>query len=92
MFFKGLIKYVDDTWPGGLSGLGDWIGRERPTFITFNHNHVPKWMRRTINDHYVRAGSAPKWIWYVDRSVGHSLAKKFRQGDQHRWAVRRGDA
>ncbi|MEP6665783.1 MAG: hypothetical protein ABJA81_04985 [Nocardioidaceae bacterium] len=69
MFTLGLNRYVDDTWPGGLTGFGNWVGREQPTLITLG-GEVPPWLADTISTKYRRVGAAPGWTWYVSRSVG----------------------
>ena len=83
MFFKGLNEYVNDTWPGGLAGLGDWVAEERPTLIAVNSAMPPAWLRPTLDRFYVPAGVEPHLHWYVDRSVGRSTVLKLRH-DQAR--------
>jgi hypothetical protein len=68
VFAGGLADYVDDTWPGGIRGFGDRIGREQPTVIAIGGNWPP-WLAETIKTGYRRAGKAPGWFWYVNRSV-----------------------
>jgi hypothetical protein len=69
LFGDGLNRYVDDTWPGGLRGFGEWVGREEPTIISLNRRAFPDWLRPTIEREYRWAGAAPGWTWYVHRSV-----------------------
>jgi hypothetical protein len=71
-FARGLDRYVDDTWPGGLEGFGEWVGRQEPTIITFGLP-VPRWLRTTIKSEYVHAGRGRGWTWYVHRSVASDL-------------------
>ena len=73
MFSRGLDQYVDDTWPGGLRGFGEWIGLQEPTIIAFNRGRVPWWLRPTLKGEYRRAGRGPGWIWFVHRSVASDL-------------------
>ncbi|MDN5854286.1 MAG: hypothetical protein L0K86_15825, partial [Actinomycetia bacterium] len=91
MFFVGLNEYVDRTWPGGLAGLAESIGQERPTLITFGGTPPPRWIRGIIDRYYVRAGAAPDLVWYVDRSVGHDMAEKLREQDRRLREASRGD-
>jgi Dolichyl-phosphate-mannose-protein mannosyltransferase len=69
MFVDGLDRYVDDTWPGGLVGFADWVGRQDATVIAIGRHGVPTWLRPTIRAEYRRVGRAIGWTWYVDRSV-----------------------
>ncbi len=89
MFFPGLNEYVDHTWPGGLAGLADWIGDDRPTLIAFHGAPPPRWIEGTVDRYYVRAGAAPDMVWYVDRSVGRSMVEKLRRQDQRLRAASR---
>ncbi|UYM06527.1 ArnT family glycosyltransferase [Solicola gregarius] len=84
MFFTGLNEYVDETWPGGLEGLGEWVAEERPTLIAVGGSLVPDWLAETLERDYTKVGSAPGWVWYADRSIGHRLVKKVRHaGNRH---------
>lgn len=78
MFVPGLDEYVDETWPGGVDGLDEWVSEERPTLITVGHGGIPDWLADTIERDYTKVGSAPGWVWYADRSLGHSVVKKVR--------------
>lgn len=68
-FSSGMQRHLDDTWPGGLEGFGEWIGREQPTMITMQGN-VRSWMAEMIETDYQRVGRAPGWVWYARRSLG----------------------
>ena len=72
-FARGLDQYVDDTWPGGLKGFGEWVGRQEATIIAFGGGRVPSWLRPTINGEYRRVGRAPGWTWFVHRSVASEV-------------------
>jgi Dolichyl-phosphate-mannose-protein mannosyltransferase len=79
MFLTGLEDYVDDTWPGGLEGLADWIGDEKPTFIAVDHPEWYSWLRPTLEEEYVDVGTTPgDFTWYVHRSVGDETIDKMR--------------
>jgi hypothetical protein len=72
-FARGLDRYVDDTWPGGLRGFGEWVGRQEPTIIAFEGGGVPTWLRPTLHGEYRRVGRAPGWTWFVHRSVASGV-------------------
>jgi Dolichyl-phosphate-mannose-protein mannosyltransferase len=79
MFLAGLNEYVDDTWPGGLDGLADWIGDEEPTFIAVDHPGWYSWLRPTLEEEYVDVGTTPgDFTWYVHRSVGAGTIEELR--------------
>ena len=80
-FTSGMDDYVDDTWPGGLRGFGEWIGREQPTMITLRGEVTP-WLAETIETEYRRVGGAPGWVWYVHRSVGPDVLSALRSDDK----------
>jgi 4-amino-4-deoxy-L-arabinose transferase-like glycosyltransferase len=69
VFVDGLDQYISDTWPGGLRGFAEWVGREQPTIVSMNSNLVPLWLRGTIEREYRWAGHVG-WTWFVHRSVG----------------------
>ncbi len=71
-FVRGLDQYVDDTWPGGLEGFGEWVGRQEPTIIALSRQ-VPEWLRPTIKKDYLNAGRGPSWTWYLHRSAVSDL-------------------
>jgi hypothetical protein len=79
MFLAGLDEYVDDTWPGGLEGLAEWIGEEDPTFITVDHPGWYDWLGPTLDAEYVDVGTSPgDFHWYVHRSVGTGTIERLR--------------
>jgi Dolichyl-phosphate-mannose-protein mannosyltransferase len=79
MFLAGLNEYVDDTWPGGLDGLAEWIGDEEPTFITVDHPTWYSWLTPTLEKEYVAVGTSPgDFTWYVNRSVGARTIEELR--------------
>lgn len=79
MFLTGLEEYVDDTWPGGLEGLAEWVGEEKPTFITVDHPEWYSWLRPTLDEQYVDVGTSPgDFHWYVHRSVGQDTIDELR--------------
>ena len=79
MFLTGLEEYVDDTWPGGLEGLADWVRDEQPTFITMDHPGWYTWLAPTLDKEYVEVGTTPgDFTWYVHRSVGEETIDELR--------------
>jgi len=72
-FGRGLGNYVDDTWPGGLAGFADWVRQERPTVISIRSARSHPWLRETLDAEYRRRGRAPKWVWFVHRSVAPNV-------------------
>ena len=79
MFIGGLAEYVDDTWPGGLSGLADDIAADRPTIITMDHPSWYDFVLPVIDRHYERLGSTYLMTWYVDRSIGEERIDRLRE-------------
>jgi hypothetical protein len=69
MFGAGFDDYVDETYPGGLKGFGEGIGRESPTVLAVQ-GRVPPWLSETVAIQYQRVGAALGWGWYVNVSVG----------------------
>jgi hypothetical protein len=70
MFKRGLEKYVDDTWPGGLQGYARYIKRTQPPIISLAGRRVPGWLWRTLRTEYRAAGKAPGWFWWVHDPSG----------------------
>jgi 4-amino-4-deoxy-L-arabinose transferase-like glycosyltransferase len=81
MFTLGLQNYVDDTWPGGLRGYGEWIGRQHPTVIAVDKRAIPNWLEPTIAAQYRKVGGAPRITWYVNRSVGDGVRARLHTPD-----------
>ncbi len=69
MFTNGLDDYIDDTFPGGIAGFSEWIGREEPTILARSGQNPPPWLVGTLESEYQRVGTAPGWVWYVHESV-----------------------
>ncbi len=79
MFLAGLDEYVDDTWPGGLDGLAEWIGDEEPTFVTVDHPTWYSWLTPALDEEYVEVGTTPgDFTWYVHRSVGEETIDELK--------------
>ena len=87
MFGAGFDDYVDDTYPGGLEGYGEWIGRESPTVLAV-YGGVPPWLQETIATQYERVGATAAWTWYINLSVGPDAIATLQKNLKHR----RGDS
>jgi hypothetical protein len=74
-----LGRYLEDTWPDGRKGYGEWVGRAEPTILAVRQGWVPWWLSRTMRTEYRRVGHAPGWDWYVHRSVGRAEISELRQ-------------
>jgi hypothetical protein len=72
-FKRGLEEYVEDTWPGGLIGFAQWVGREQPTIISLGSGPKPAWVLPLLRSEYRRVGRAPGWRWFVHRSVASNV-------------------
>lgn len=77
-FSRGLENYVDDTWPGGLAGFANWVRQERPTVISMGSARKHPWLRETLDAEYRWKGRAPKWVWFVHRSVASDVTRARR--------------
>ena len=78
-FSSGLNHYVDDHYPGGLRGYGDFVARDKPTLIAIGIKHgTPAWLQPTITSEYERVGQAPLWTWYALRSLGPDVLAALR--------------
>lgn len=78
-YVLALGLYLDETWPGGLEGYGEWVGREEPTILAVRQGWVPSWLSHTMQAEYRRVGRAPGWVWHVHRSVGRARIAELRQ-------------
>jgi hypothetical protein len=78
-FSSGLNHYVDDHYPGGLRGYGDFVARDQPTLIAIGIKHgTPPWLQPTITSEYEQVGKAPLWTWYALRSLGPDVLAALR--------------
>jgi hypothetical protein len=78
-FSSGMQHYVNDHYPGGLSGYAQFVARDKPTLIAVGTKHgIPKWLRSTITADYERVGHAPHWTWYALRSLGSDVLSALR--------------
>jgi hypothetical protein len=69
LFGAGLLRYLDDTWPGGADGFGRWVTDEvRPELIAMGRQRG-LWLRPHLSDSYARVGRGPTWVWYLRSDV-----------------------
>ncbi len=72
-FGKGLGAYLDETLPGGLTGLAADVGRRRPDVIVVEKYRGPgfAWLRPVLRQHHVLlGGDETSFFWFADRSLG----------------------
>ena len=74
LFGNGLVRYVEDTWPGGIEGYGDWIGRRSPTVIAVGYTAgtpcCPVWLEDVLKQRYQRVGAtAGPFKWFISKRV-----------------------
>lgn len=78
LFGNGLIDYVDDTWPGGRYGYGQWVGRRAPTAIALGSGSNPAWLEPVLAADYERMAGPPGWTWYIRTDVGEDALGTLR--------------
>jgi hypothetical protein len=78
MFRGGLQDYMDDTWPGGLTGFKQDLVGEHPDLIAVGETVSDRW-RASIEPDYVYVGSAPIWGWYARASLGPETIAALRR-------------
>lgn len=79
LFGNGLIDYVDETWPGGSPGYGQWVVDREAALIAYGGRlPLPKWLGPAMSGSYVRVGSSPGWGWYARRTLGRESLDKLR--------------
>ena len=74
LFGHGLADYVDDTWPGGIEGYGNWIGRRSPTVIAVGYTRsdpcCPDWLDEVLKENFQRVGAtAGPFGWFINKRV-----------------------
>jgi 4-amino-4-deoxy-L-arabinose transferase-like glycosyltransferase len=71
---RGLRPYLEDTWPGGVSGFVDDFIRDPPEAIALDRTAWQlKELRTWLSRHYVQRGQAPRWTWYVHESIADDV-------------------
>jgi hypothetical protein len=71
---RGLRPYLDDTWPGGLSGFVADFTRDPPEAIALDRTawliqELRWWLKRN----YLERGEAPGWQWLVHKSIAEEV-------------------
>jgi hypothetical protein len=81
MFALGLDDYVDDVLPGGLSGIGEALRRDRPTLLVVQQGFAPPWLRPARNEGYtlVGADNAGGYDFFVLDDLGPAVIERARQ-------------
>ena len=80
LFGKGLNRYLQDTWPGGLRGYGRWIDRRAPELLLLGQGRTPRWIQGVLDTSYVHVGhSRGKIRWYVRRAVPQDRREAIRE-------------
>ncbi len=78
IFDFGMDDYVDDTYPGGLTGLGEDIEQMAPTVIARGTTEPP-WLMPVLAADYVPFGTTPGFTWYIHSSVDAETQSQLRQ-------------
>jgi hypothetical protein len=78
MFRNGLQDYMEDTWPGGLTGFKQDLVAQHPDLIAVGETVSHSW-RASIEPDYVYVGSAPVWGWYARASLGEAKIAALRK-------------
>jgi len=69
VFSGGLTAYLQDTWPGGTHGYGEWVAAQAPTVIALGNAGAPGWLDPVLAESYHRLGRSNGWTWAVSDSV-----------------------
>jgi len=88
MFDHGFPEYVDDTFPGGLTGFVTRIQDQEPDYIVVQTGFHPRWLMPWLRQHYATIGVAPSFQWWARRSLGPAVLRRLH--DANREAVRHG--
>ena len=89
MFRAGLEEFVDDTWPGGLTGFADEIRADAPTVVAIGAGARYDWLLPALRDDYTEIGTSPGWYWYVRDDVGAETLDQVRAAAARVTAVTR---
>jgi hypothetical protein len=68
MFPRSLLRYMDDSYPGGVDGFVDWLAAYEPTILAVHG--VNPWLEPVLAKQYKRVGTGTGWAWYMARSAG----------------------
>jgi hypothetical protein len=78
MFGSGLDDYIDDTWPGGMTGFRRWVVDQHADLITLGDPPPSGWVTAISKD-YAYVGCAPDFFWYARRSLGPDKLAELRR-------------
>ncbi len=71
LFGNGLVRYVDDTWPGGSEGYGRWIEDQGYEVLSVGKplRRLP-WLEPVVERSYLRLpADGAQFHWYVRRDL-----------------------
>jgi hypothetical protein len=86
MFDSGFQAYLDDTWPGGLSGYVAWIGRTAPTYIVVQAGFRPSWLITWLyRNHYENVSGPRQVTFWVSPTVSEDVRRTMRQANMTRF-------
>jgi hypothetical protein len=74
-------RYLDATYPGGMSGLLERLRDLDPTFVAVGGSARDAWDHHWLQDDYRRIGNEGVrigWHWYVNPSAGHDALVRAR--------------
>ena len=79
LFGAGLLRYLDDTWPGGAAGYGRWVTDEsRPQLIAMGRQRG-LWLRPQLRNSYAPVGRGPTWVWYLRSDVPEDTRRELHR-------------
>jgi len=71
-------RYLDATYPGGMSGFLETLAELRPTFVVVGQAYRDPWPDAWLNDDYRRVGGGAGFVWYLSRSAGQDALARAR--------------
>jgi GNAT superfamily N-acetyltransferase len=82
MFDNGFSTYIDDTFPGGITGFVSWMQRYDPTYIVTQTRFRPWWLLPWLQENYAQVGHTSQFRWWVSKSVDRHLRHEIREANQ----------
>jgi len=79
MFLNGFDDYVDDTYPGGLTGLADRLDSYQPTFVTMDYPQFYDWIRPMIDREYAEIGTSADMTWFARTDLGQDRIERLKR-------------
>jgi hypothetical protein len=71
-------RYLEATYPGGLTGFLDTLSDLHPTFVAVGSSAYIGWARGWLRTDYWRVGGNNRWEWYLSRSAGPDALMRAR--------------